>query len=81
MGEYPLFTTQACPNCGRRYRGGNALFGFSACRCASATGGGHTTAECRKETGGCGHVHAEGHIGPAEEPDRMPTFGQYPKEP
>jgi hypothetical protein len=78
MAGHKLFKAKACPNpeCRKPYMAGQVLHGWRPCRCAGAVGGGHVTAECRADAGGCGHVFAEGHVGPDEPPERMPNFGQ-----
>lgn len=76
MAEHKLFDARACPSCGKLYRAGEVLMGWRPCGCEGARGGGHVTAECRADRGGCGFVFAEGHVGPDEPPERMPSLGR-----
>jgi hypothetical protein len=79
MAEHLLFTATHCPACGKPYQADQVLYGWQPCRCTGVRSGGHTTAHCREDNGGCGHIYLQGHVGPPPEPERMPNFGQQRK--
>lgn len=77
MAEHLLFRANACPQCRKPYTGGQVLLGWRPCDCEGAPNGGHISAYCRSDTGGCGHTYLQGHVGPDAAPDQMPNFGQH----
>jgi len=77
MAELIEEPPRACPACRRPLAPGRAVYGWRPCGCETAAAtGGHRTVRCERTGGGCGHVVLVGHIGDAEEPDRLPNFGQ-----
>lgn len=76
MAEYVEPGPDACPACGKRYRPQRVLVSFLPCDCPGAENGGHIAYGCLATRGGCGHLHREGHVGPAPEVDVLPDFGQ-----
>jgi hypothetical protein len=77
VAEYTEPMPDACPACGKRYQPRQVLVSWTPCDCGD--GRGHISAECLAETGGCGHTHLEGHVGPEPDEGTMPNFGQAPR--